>query len=158
MSERTTQSDTPPSRREFLLVSGTAVSASWSYAAELEALIRPPTFVARVRRDRDLLQLELAFIGFREKDGLLIPTPGNRSLVAVHFPPQNLAEALFERKDDPNAEHQPLPLVGGPNSNSPVPDSLVSVRAEPNRLRGARRRPVPSAVPGREETESLDRR
>ena len=133
MSERTTQSDTPPSRREFLLVSGTAVSASWSYAAELEALIRPPTFVARVRRDRDLLQLELAFIGFREKDGWLVASPGNRSLVAVHFPPQNLAEALFDRKEDPNAEHQPLPISGGANSNSPEPP-IRSYLSGPSRI------------------------
>ena len=76
----------PPTRREFLIVGGTVATAAVAVADEYDAYVRPPTFVARIRRDFDLIDLELAFIGFREKDGYLVPYPGRRRAFSASEP------------------------------------------------------------------------
>lgn len=119
-------------RREFLAAAGLGGVVA---AAEFGRLGQAPTFVVRVRRAFDLLDLELAFIGFREHDQHLVASPGSRPLVAVHFPPQNLAEAIFDEKHDLQSEHEVDPLVIGtkPNANSPVPP-IRSYLSGPSRL------------------------
>src|SRR5687767_11272600 len=70
-----------------------------------------PTHRFRVRRDSDLLSLELSFVNFERRGDILHSLGGGRSLVIVRFPPQNLAEARFDKsaheKKEPGLEKDP---------------------------------------------------
>jgi hypothetical protein len=106
------------SRRQFLIVGG-AAAATPVLADEFHRLGQASRRIARLRRDRDLLNIEVEFVGFREEKGILIAA--NDSYVVLHFPPQNLAESVFEEKQGANPG-EIAPLIELPNSieNSPI--------------------------------------
>jgi hypothetical protein len=113
------------SRREFLGVtagvSGALLLSDPVAAIEIGAEL--PTYRFRVRRDRDLLSLEFSFVNFERVGPQLRARGSGRSLVIVRFPPQNLAEALFDFPPTDSAyEVAPLPPPRGTMSdNSPEP-------------------------------------
>src|SRR5437867_10594240 len=83
-------------RREFLAAGSAGITGAL-LADDFGSIAAPSRHVFRVRRDRDLLDLEIEFVNFREVGGQwLRSAPAGRSRVIVHFPPQNLAEAIFD--------------------------------------------------------------
>lgn len=128
-------------RREFLAITsgalGIALAEPYVDAAEIGAEL--PTHRFRVRRDADLLSLEFRFVNFERRGDVLHALGAGRSLVIVRFPPQNLAEARFDKtagfdkEPDPNKppertpaapgwEEFPIPLPKpGQSKYSPVP-------------------------------------
>ena len=112
-------------RREFLIatagVSGALLLSDPSSAIEVGAEL--PTHRVRVRRDRDLLVLEFSFVNFERISGQLRAIGAGRSLAIVRFPPQNLAEAIFDFPAPVNGyEVTPLsPPRLGEADNSPEP-------------------------------------
>ncbi|MFT3880791.1 MAG: hypothetical protein QM703_14160 [Gemmatales bacterium] len=95
------------SRREFMLASGTALMGTSLLADDFDVQSLPSRHVFRLSRDLDLLNLEIEFVQFRERKGFLESIGAGRSLVVVHFPPQNLAEATF--LDMPGDENKANP-------------------------------------------------
>jgi hypothetical protein len=100
------------SRREFL---GAAAGVSGALllndpAAAVDLGPDLPSYHVRVRRDVDLLSLELTFKNFAERPDELVALGAGQSLVIVRFPPQNLAEAVFNRRP-PNEEFEFAPLL-----------------------------------------------
>ena len=116
------------SRREFLevaAVTGFLVASDQAAADVLGAEL--PTHRIRIRRARDFLNLDLSFVNFDVRGNELYAVGGGRSLIIVRFPPQNLAEAIFDKQPPkPGAENAfenaplPLPIVGQ-SVNSPIP-------------------------------------
>lgn len=100
-------------RREFLALAsgavGVALSGRPSLAADLGQEL--PTHRFRVRRDADLLALDFRFVHFERRVDVLRSLGGGRSLVIVRFPPQNLAEARFDKTayftEPPKADKPP---------------------------------------------------
>lgn len=113
-----------PTRREFLAVGGAAIAAA-AAADEFGGQGLTPRFVARLRRDRDMLAIDLEFVHFRAVGGVLRAADGGRARVIAHFPPQNLAEALFDSvpKGGSIFEVELLPdgKAATAAGNSPVP-------------------------------------
>ena len=115
MSRRSSESSVRFDRREFLfLASGTAgvILSSPSVAADIGAEL--PTHRFRVRRDADLLSLDFRFVNFARHDDELLALGAGRSLVIVSFPPQNLAEARFDKvleKAPRKSPDDPLPFA-----------------------------------------------
>jgi hypothetical protein len=116
-------------RREFLSI-GAVGAIGVVFLAELAQAIGSEirdSLVYRLNRDVDLMQLEVCFIRFRRKGNDLEPIGSGDSLVALRFPPQNLAEAIFD--EVPNAEFETKPLPTSTKSgdtnregdNNPLP-------------------------------------
>jgi hypothetical protein len=99
MSTRSREESIEFTRREFLAISSGVVGYSLTAPPALAEEIGEelPTHRFRVRRDADLLSLEISFVNFERKKGFLCALGAGRSLVIVRFPPQNLAEAIFDR-------------------------------------------------------------
>src|SRR4051794_5862385 len=100
-------------RRDFLgataSVTGVAIFSSPLQAFEVGAEL--PTFRFRVQRDQDLLSLGFSFINFERHDDELRAVGLGQSLLVVRFPPQNLAESVFDREPDSKQfEFTPLKL------------------------------------------------
>jgi hypothetical protein len=112
------QREGPISRRDFLVISGTATIASCTSipcripqeVGEPRQLPRDITF--RVLRDRDLLNLEFRFLGFEQHGAMLRPRVGGGSRLVIRFPGQNVAEQVFDYpeavKGEPEYEVPPL--------------------------------------------------
>lgn len=120
-------------RREFLAAGSVSV-AGMLFADQFGATAQTQRHVFRVRRDCDLLDLEIEFVNFREVSGRWLQSAAaSLSWVIVHFPPQNLAEAIF---NDPGGddvfEVKPLPLAEG-GANSPIPP-VRSYMSGPSRI------------------------
>ena len=113
------------SRRAFLGsagVTGVLVCLDPAKAAELGAEL--PTHRVRVRRDLDLVDLEISFVNFQMRGYELAALGSGRSLVIVRFGPQNLAEAVFDKPAaDAKFDIAPLPVppAAAASANSPVP-------------------------------------
>ena len=109
-----------PTRREFL-ISSMAFGAATLFAKPAEGTTESFDHVFRVIRDDDLMQLEFHFLRWRRMNGKLRAMGTGDSLIAVRFPPQNLAEAIFEEKhDEEGFENAPLPVnEGSPTENDP---------------------------------------
>jgi hypothetical protein len=116
------------SRREFLgvsLGSGFLLVSDPLEGAEVGAEL--PTHSFKVRRAYDLLNLEFSFVNFEVKKGDLVALGQGRSLVIVRFPPQNLAEAIFDRPAPDPKNNLPIGLIPKAGSdprlsqNSPIP-------------------------------------
>lgn len=88
-----------PLRRKFLQASALAGTV----AAFPAAIIPPawaredlPTLPFRILRATDLLNLEVRFHNFQRKQNLLRPLGLGQSTIVLLFPPQNVAEAVFD--------------------------------------------------------------
>ena len=125
-------------RREFFAASSLGAVGMLS-ADEFGTVATAPRHVFRVRRDRDLLDLEIEFVNFREVGGhSLRSAAAGRSRIIVHFPPQNLAEAIFDEvhKDEVHkmAEFEvDLLVASGGNANLPEPP-VRSYMSGPSRI------------------------
>jgi hypothetical protein len=127
-------------RREFLTLASGTVGVALASAPLLAGDISDelPTHRFSVRRDVDLLSLKFEFVNFERRGNLLKSLGAGRSLVVVHFPPQNLAEARFDKearlekppkptdKPKPNVPEFPLfeesPLsIDKQGGHSPIP-------------------------------------
>lgn len=95
MSKDDSVFDFSVSRRAFLATVAAASATIPSLAADPEA---PSRFRFRVRRPRDLMNLDFEFINFEVHRGYLC-TSGDQGLVVVTHGPQNLAEATFTDPD-----------------------------------------------------------
>lgn len=108
------------SRRQFLHFGATVGTGLLlpSVISGAEAAEDLPTYAYRLLRDTDLLNVEVRFINFKLSDTRplkLRPLGEGQSSIALIFPPQNLAEAIFdERHDDANFENDP---IAGKNEN-----------------------------------------
>jgi len=83
-----------------------------------------PTHRFRVRRSYDLLNCEFTFVNFALRGHDLLALGQGQSLVIVRFPPQNLAEAIFDKPpaNKARSEIEPLSLPkDGESNNSPLP-------------------------------------
>ncbi|UFZ06355.1 hypothetical protein LQG66_08680 [Bradyrhizobium ontarionense] len=113
------------SRRDFLKIGLTTAGGLALQGGLLGpgfAMERLPTLAYRLLRDTDFLNVEVRFINFERKDGNLLPLGLGQSSVAVIFPPQNLAEAIFDERHAPNSGFENDPLKEAENhGNSPVP-------------------------------------
>ncbi len=126
------------SRRTFLSVgtAGFVGSALLPEFLKAVGLSVDDSIIVRLVRDVDLMQLEARFIRFRKRDGWLEPLPSGGSLVALRFPPQNLAEAIFDEIPHPASAMENGPLTGpgtpgnatqeGKNDPSPPIPSYLS--------------------------------
>jgi hypothetical protein len=98
-------------RREFIAITsgaaGVALTSPPVMAENIGAEL--PTHRFRIRRQEDLLSLELSFINFERKGDELRALGSGRSLVVVRFPSQNLAEARFDKASE--IAEQPNPNV-----------------------------------------------
>lgn len=99
------------SRREFLQA-GLSAGAGLLLPTGIigaHAAEELPTLSYRLLRDDDLLNVEVRFINFGNVGQRLLPLGEGQSSIAVIFPPQNLAEAIFdERHDDLDFENDPI--------------------------------------------------
>lgn len=138
-------------RREFLALASGAVGIALTESPLLlaeEFGQELPTHRFRVRRDADLMSLELSFVNFERRGDILKSLGAGRSLVIVRFPPQNLAEARFDKvagtaeepkpgdkpkRDEPTQdgwEEQPLlPPPALPLPPTPLPADAEKSRA-----------------------------
>jgi hypothetical protein len=101
------------SRRDFLKIGFTTAGGlalqggllGPSFASE-----ELPTLAYRLLRDTDFLNVEVRFVNFECRDGLLRPLGLGQSSVVVVFPPQNLAEAIFDEvhRDPARFENDPI--------------------------------------------------
>jgi len=84
-----------------------------------------------VLRDLDLLNVEFRFLGFQIRGKMLEPRGGAQARILMVFPPQNLAEQIFElppfdaSHPDTNWEIPPLDPLKYPDAQPPV-RSLLS--------------------------------
>jgi hypothetical protein len=65
-----------------------------------------PTHRFRVCRDEDFFDLEFSFINFELRDHRLLALGHGSSSVVVRFPPQNLAEAIFDEVHQPASDNK----------------------------------------------------
>jgi hypothetical protein len=121
-------------RRDFFTIAGAATGALLAFdptkAAEVGAEL--PTHRFRIRRDEDLLSLEVSFVNFEINDGKLCSLGAGRSLIIVRFPPQNLAEAIFDYPPPQDGyEIAPIPDIAPPEKCKPPvnDDALAQVPA-----------------------------
>ena len=100
------------SRRKFLqagLGVGAGVLLPQEFGHPAWAAEDLPTRSYRLLRYSDFLNVEVRFVNFRLTDQWLEPLGLGQSSVVVVFPPQNLAEAIFdERHNDPDYENDPI--------------------------------------------------
>jgi len=120
-------------RRDFLWAASTATGVllfSDPLFANHHGL---PTVRVRIRRAFDLLALDLKFVNFERRKNELVALGGGQSLVIVRFPPQNLAEAIFNRqKAKPGFEETPLPPVQHASGFSSVKPPVRSFFSGPS--------------------------
>jgi hypothetical protein len=90
-------------RRAFLQIGGGTVGAfsAWSHLDAKDFNHPFPVHRFRVRRDLDLLSLEFTFQNFARIGEELVALGGRQARVIVRFPPQNLAEARFDKAAEP---------------------------------------------------------
>jgi hypothetical protein len=113
------------SRRDFLKVSATTAgglvlqSQLYGSVFATEGL---PTIPYRLLRQADFLNVEVRFINFKREDGKLKPLGLGQSSIAVIFPPQNLAEAIFDEVHQPDSEFENDPITSKEgHGNDPLP-------------------------------------
>lgn len=96
-------------RRE-LLQGGAILGTAAGFSAVSSAWAREdlPMLSFRVLRAADLLNLEARFHNFSKQQNLLKPLGLGQSTVVLHFPPQNIAEAVFDDDEatDPLYDHR----------------------------------------------------
>lgn len=112
------------SRRDFLKV-GAAAAGGLALQSGLHGSVFATeglkTRAYRLLRQSDFLNVEVRFVNFDEADGLLKPLGMGQSSIAVIFPPQNLAEAIFDEvHNDSTFENDPITTKEG-HGNDPVP-------------------------------------
>ncbi len=120
-------------RRHFLkgglLTAGAVVLPSSRLLGALTDDVAPITF--RVVRDDDLLNLEIQFVGFFKRPGQLVPLGMGRSAIVAVFPPQNVAEALFDEVHNfRDYENDPL-CVPTPTSSTSSTTTTLSTTSLP---------------------------
>ena len=120
-------------RREFLaLMSGALAHSVVGRPLRADDLgAELPTFRFRVRRDADLLSLDFRFVNFERRDDTLHALGSGRSRVVVRFPPQNLAEARFDKAATKKTPPKPDDKPETPKPESPAWEEDL-VRQLPN--------------------------
>jgi hypothetical protein len=130
-------------RREFLRIStgaiGAVLFAEPTRAVELGQEF--PTHRFRVRRDADLLSLEFSFVNFERRRDMLLSLGAARSLVIVRLPPQNIAEARFD-KAAREAEHKPG------DEGAAEPEEQPLLEPIPPTSQNSHTPPVPAMISG----------